>query len=127
GATALHCAVRAGSSELVDMLIKVGADLSVADSWGSLPLHLAKFCHDDTDLIKLCLQPGIDIDVREKGLGQTALAFAAKMNYVRGVEFLLERGSDLEATDDYGDIALFVSVLGRAPKSIEILLSRGAE
>ncbi|KAA0170630.1 hypothetical protein FNF28_01392 [Cafeteria roenbergensis] len=59
--------------------------------------------------------------------GVTALIVAAEHGHKDTVELLLDRGADLEATDDDGSTALVFAASGGHKDTVELLLDRGAD
>jgi ankyrin repeat protein len=95
---AYHCRI-----EAVKYLIHKGADINNAtgyadygDSGGGLrPLHMAA-SSGCTEVIKLLLDAGADIDVRANERRGAALAMAAYAGHSKSVKYLLERGADVD-------------------------------
>lgn len=73
-------------------LHRLGADMQAIDRSENTILHLAGKYHD-TDVLKLCLGYGMDINSRNK-LGYTPLMLACEANYAPNVVLLMENGAD---------------------------------
>ena len=89
GSTPLGWAAMAGRAELVERLLKHGADPSVAAEKGSYPLHMACWNGDHGEVVEHLLAAGARAGERD-GRGRTALQVARNADG-------LERGSAAEA------------------------------
>ncbi|KAJ7625737.1 hypothetical protein FB45DRAFT_1030073 [Roridomyces roridus] len=114
GLTALHAAVKAGSTEIVAMLLAAGADpRSVLGMDNFQPLHLAVF-DDRLDILGLLLDH------------ETALHHACAVGRSKTVRVLLERGADTESVGEYGT-ALGYALRARHLEVMGMLLEHGAK
>jgi ankyrin repeat protein len=101
GATALLVAAAFGKGEVVKELIKMGADVNVADKKGLTPLMYAvRYC--DLPTVQALLHASrTRIDVRSDD-GATALLLAASYGRADVVELLIGMGADLNIADKAG-------------------------
>ncbi|EUC33815.1 hypothetical protein COCCADRAFT_95045, partial [Bipolaris zeicola 26-R-13] len=99
GRTLLHIAANNGQYEIVEWLLSLGADPSVADKEGWMPLHLAATA--DLATAKLLYQAGADVHAYNNQ-GCTVLRIAASQGQREIVEWLLLLGADPHATDENG-------------------------
>ena len=115
GQTPLHCAVVIGHKDIVEFLLAKGAHVDAGDNAGRTPLHYAvgagknrtpKAGH--TDVVLLLLDKGDKINTKDKW-GWTPLHYAVCMANKAMVELLVNRGADLNATNDRGRTALSVA------------------
>ena len=60
----------------------------------------------DTEMVKLFLIGGMDVNVRLKGSGDTALMRAANVGHLDTVKLLMDHGADIGLTNDKGETAL---------------------
>lgn len=60
GATALHCAAVAGAAEVVDLLVRAGADLGARDEAGYTALHIAAE-RGDAAVVKVLVRAGAEV------------------------------------------------------------------
>jgi hypothetical protein len=95
GITPLHLAVATDQTDIADLLITHGADVSAASSSGFTPLHWAA-SRDNVDIIRLLLNAGGNVNARAQR-DITPLHLAVQKNAVRAVRALLEAGADVAA------------------------------
>jgi ankyrin repeat protein len=124
GQTALHWACESSANvDSIKFLLDYKADPNAVDNHGDSPLHLA--CDKGKlEVSKLLLSRGAVIDKRDAS-GRTPLARAAvNGNYPELVDFLLERGADVNAVDHNGN-----SIVGLCSKEpiLNKLLNHGAK
>ena len=96
GLRPIHCAVRMGIIELVELLIQHGADVNAADVVGNRPLHEA-VCHD-LNIVQLLVQNGAKLNVQNI-YGETPLHVAVEHQQPEVCMFLLNAGADIRLTD----------------------------
>lgn len=72
GITALHTAICATQAEVVEFLIKVGADVNAMDADGWTPLHCAASCNN-LDFVRMLVEHGAAIFLRTNSDMETAL------------------------------------------------------
>lgn len=59
-------------------------------------------------------------------LTTTALHIATRYNYIELMEFLLDKGSNIDTRDNKNRTALYMAVTSKSSKGLELLLNRGA-
>uniref|UniRef100_A0A672TJH3 Ankyrin repeat and SOCS box containing 13 n=1 Tax=Strigops habroptila TaxID=2489341 RepID=A0A672TJH3_STRHB len=91
--------LNSGSSECVQLLIDVGANLEAHDCHFGTPLHVA-CAREHLDCAKLLLKAGANVNAAK--LHETALHHAAKVKNVDLVEMLIEFGGNIYARDNRG-------------------------
>jgi len=91
----LQVAISCGNTELVDVLLKAGADINGHTRDTPPPLVLAAGNADDKDgrLFDALLGQGADLNVGEELTGETALTRAADRGHLAVVQIVLSRGS----------------------------------
>ena len=104
GWTPLHIAVAAGRTEMVGLLLNLGADIEAKTYNGcNTPLHVAIMASDSTDVASLLIDRGADIEARFGsmllGMGLhigpfTPLHVAIGLNHPEITMLLLDRGAD---------------------------------
>ena len=87
GYTALYWAVFSNHTDVVDELLRNGADVNVRNSYDWTPLHAA--AHNNTDMMKVLLQHGAEPTIRNNR-GETALDVARMFNGEEAIQRLLE-------------------------------------
>ncbi len=150
GNTPLHIASRKLNSYLLGVLIRAGADYTIAndlgetvksqekkwksdfslmknidinakDSEGWTALHLAAV-KGDRDGVKKLIKMKSDVNTRASH-GNTPLYDAAD---AKVVEILLGAGAKIDALDDYGETALMAAAQFSDPEKAKVLISHGA-
>ncbi len=61
--TPLHTTAEKGSTEVVRLYIKMGADIMARDNNGRTPLHCAAEKRENEEVIRLLVESGADINV----------------------------------------------------------------
>jgi len=95
GVTALMASAYVGAAELVDDVLRRGADLEARDASGYTALMYATNGGREA-IVRALLDAGADVDAPDRR-GSTPLMFAAQLGSTRVVEWLLGRGADAGA------------------------------
>jgi ankyrin repeat protein len=123
--TPLLLAVYDGNVQRVSALIKAGANVRAANSFGATPLAEAALI-GNTDIISLLLKAGAD----PKGVnadGQTALHSVARTGNIEAAKLLLKAGANIEARETWGgQTPLIWAAAQNQPAMIRFLISKGA-
>lgn len=82
---------------------------------------------NDVALARLRLDEGESVDTGEGDYHGPVLMIAAHLGHVAIVDLLLDRGANLEATDDLGQTSLMIAARYGQPEVVGHLLDRGAE
>lgn len=98
GASALSYAVFIGDTEAVRMLLEAGANVNIRDSLGRPFLNNVVQVQDNSDVICLLLNAGVDIDAQDP-IGTTALIQAARAKNSVAIDLLIEYGADATIFD----------------------------
>ncbi len=93
GYTPLHLASRAGSREVVDVLVAQGADVDAYTATGVTALHFAADA-DAAAVAAALLAGGADVDARDDFSQRTPLMFAAVRGADAAARVLLDAGAD---------------------------------
>jgi ankyrin repeat protein len=91
--TPLHIAARLGPLEMVELLLKMKADVNATAYNGFTPLHLT----EAKDIAALLIRAGADLDKRDNW-GKTPLQAAAQRGLAPVVEAILESGYPCDLT-----------------------------
>lgn len=97
----LHYMVLSKSKEGVALLLDYGADPNLPDSEGSTPLQTA-ISFPDLEIIRLLVEGGADITVRDLKYGNTLLHDALIAGHEDTAQFLLDCGIDPDARNNLG-------------------------
>jgi len=123
----LFYAIRTGASlEAIEILLENGADIFITDSDGIGAIDVAiKFKRED--IVKLCIDKGVDLNSTKRKSGITPLLLASCFNNIDIVNLLLENGADINATDKSGMGAKdYARKLGQK-RVVEFLEKNGAK
>ena len=126
GATALHWAVFRSDKEMVDLLLRAGANPKAANRDGSTPLWLASI-NGDAAIIEALLKAGADAN-EKLPLGRTPLMAAARTGNVDAMKVLLDHGADVNAKETLRGTTplMWAADEGHAP-AIQLLIQHGAD
>ena len=101
GLTPLYLAIRCGGrDEIIEILLKNGADVNEAHEMGWTPLHIVAF-YNQTNEIKILLEGGADPN-KASEKGKTPLHLAAYNASKEVFQVLLDGGADPEMKDVFG-------------------------
>ncbi|XP_050423467.1 death-associated protein kinase 1-like [Adelges cooleyi] len=110
GQTALHLASARGIHNIVDILLKKGANVSSVDLNGNTPLHLASR-NGHVSIIKILLNKKPEISVNQNYNGDTALHIACRYGFLKCVAKLVENHiMTIEITNHNLDTPLSVAI-----------------
>lgn len=82
---------------------------------------------DDVELARVRLDEGDDVNTGEGDYHGPLLKIAAELGYLEIVDLLLDRGADIEATDDLGQRPLLSAARYGRTEIVRRLLDRGAD
>jgi ankyrin repeat protein len=126
GATPLHMAVLGGQTEIVELLVAKGADVNIKSRNGKIPLQMA-FEKDAPDIVEVFIKQGLAINSNINQYGRTLLHEAAIMGKIKIANFLIDKGSVIEAKDKNGKSPLDFALICDQQKVAELLISKGAK
>ncbi len=101
--TPLFLASQAGHADVMEALIKGGADPKAADPAGTTPLMEAA-ASGHTDAVQVLLDHGVDVNAKESVRGTTAVMFAAAADRAAVITLLAQHGADLKQTTKVVDL-----------------------
>ncbi|OGO91640.1 MAG: hypothetical protein A3F10_02455 [Coxiella sp. RIFCSPHIGHO2_12_FULL_42_15] len=137
GATALLYATEKNYKNVVNMLLKYGADIFLClretseyhirfkAREGDSPLHIA-IRLGYKDIVKDFLR-NRNIDVNAEVEGTTPLRIAAEMGHAEIVELLIESGVDINRRSPCGATALLLAVEKNHKRVVNVLIRHGAD
>jgi ankyrin repeat protein len=135
GTALMFCYSNDIDDRIIELLLSFGPNLEVQDKKGKTVLFYALGRAKDYDSlhwIEYLFKNGPGPNVNHKNeMGSTPLHSAARMGYLDGVEFLVEKGADVNAVnnDGYGYTPLVINILKDEPDEdiIKFLLEKGAK
>ena len=108
--------------EKIKELIKSGADIKSTDSeLGASVLHIAS-ATDNIDLAKLCLDNGVDVDVKDNS-EFTPLLWAVSYNSPKVLKFLIDSGANTNAKGNDGRSSFELAKSEDSKDALKILSS----
>ncbi len=126
GTTALHWAVRQNDVELVERMLRAGADVNAANRYGVTPLQLAAV-NGDAKLLERLLDAGGDANAAGTD-GETLLMTVARGGHVEAARLLIERGAEVDAREAWhGQTALMWAAAQGHPAMLRELIAHGAD
>lgn len=125
GRTPLIVALQQGKTDIVEMLIGLGANLSLTDAWGRTPLLVATQLKN-TDAIRLLLARGVNVDMANQNDITPLIAAAQTANH-EAMKLLLRAGASVDKTDNLGWSALMWAASRNDGAAVKLLLDKGAD
>ncbi len=126
GTTALHWAAHNNDADLLDRLIRAGADAKAKNEFGATPMSEAAFVGNTAVMEKL-LKAGADPDSPSAD-GQTALMVVARTSNVEAAKLLLDHGAHVNAKENQKDqTALMWAAAESQPSMVDLLVAHGAD
>jgi ankyrin repeat protein len=125
GATALYVAAARADTDLVERLLRAGADADASLLSGETPLMVASN-RGRLEVAKLLLEYGADPNAKETSGGQTALMWAAAAQHPEVVEVLTKHKADVNARSNTEFTALMFAAQQGNALIAEQLIKRGA-
>lgn len=134
--TALIMATRDGNEDMVEILLKAGANVNIQNIAGTTPLKMAKWAmvHWGRGSIKILdmLRAAQDTEVRKnitqnKEAAEKKFLEAVEDGKAALVQSLIASGVDINAKDKFGDTALMMATRNGETAMVELLLNAGAD
>ncbi|KAL8921174.1 MAG: hypothetical protein Q9172_004170 [Xanthocarpia lactea] len=122
-ATPLHEAAGRGHTDVVEILLKHGADLDATDNYGNKAFYRAVE-EGHANVIKLLLERGSQVSESPEGC-HTPLSASVSHAHEDVVRLLLENGADAERNTDWGKSALEEAMENGNHEIAELLRKHG--
>lgn len=131
GNSPLHTAIIASHDDVIEFLIKNGADLTIVDNDGESPLHvILRDSLPNRKILQLLIDSGADLKATDKE-GNTPLHTAIQVAHPdhKLIQFLIECGADLTAINNAGNTPLHTAIQVLRPDHglIQLLIESGAD
>eukprot|EP00457_Paulinella_chromatophora_P008257 gb/GEZN01008288.1/.p1 GENE.gb/GEZN01008288.1/~~gb/GEZN01008288.1/.p1 ORF type:complete len:440 (-),score=67.46 gb/GEZN01008288.1/:89-1408(-) len=126
-ATVLHHAAWVGHTDIIRMLVRLGADLEAKDVHGRTPIAGAVW-RARLPAMRLLVQLGADVDSHDDddGTGTTALGLAAENGSVESVRVLIrELGATVDAEEADGSTPLIDAAWAGHLEVVKVLVEEG--
>ena len=126
GTTALHWAAHNGDADLVDRLIKAGANVNAKNEFGSTPLIEAALANS-TPVIESLVKAGADVDATYVD-GETVLMILARSTNVKAAKLLMDHEANVNAVESQKQqtALMWAAAQGQAP-IVRELIAHGAD
>ena len=126
GTTALHWAVQKDDVDLVERLIKAGANVNAKNDYGSTPMSEAAI-NGDVAILDRLLKGGANVESPNAD-GQTALMVIARTNNVEAAKLLISRGANVNAVEQWKEqTALMWAAASAQPAMVKVLVDAHAD
>lgn len=122
----LFDAVSKGDAHRIQSLLRDGCDLNQLNANGMSVLALAAK-KGRTDIVKLLLEHGADVNLTMTYYGWTALTYAVNNGHLETVKILLNYHADVNAKAHRGKTALLLAADRGYLEIVEVLLKHGAD
>ena len=126
GTTALHWAVREDDVEMVDLLIRAGANVKAANRFGATPLSLAA-TNGNGAIVEKILAGREDANAVVSVTGDTAFMIAARTGKTDAIESFLKHGADVNKTNHDGQTALMWAASAKNAAAVKLLTEHKAD
>jgi ankyrin repeat protein len=125
GTTPLHWAVQRDDEEMVELLIRAGANVRAANRYGVEPLAIA-VVNGHAGNLKRLLDAGADANV---GLSpdETPIMTAARTGNVETLKLLIAHGAQINAQDKRGQTPLMWAAARNNGEAVRMLVESGAD
>ena len=128
GVTPLMIASYHGNIRIATLLLQARANINQLNKDGYTALKEA--CLSETplnDLVRLLIEYGANINIKDTELHRTALMNAAQRGHTSIVQYLLEQGAPVDTQDVNGATSLGIASEFGHPETVRVLLDYGAD
>jgi len=126
GLTPLHWAAKTGDVEIARLLISKGARVKAKKYCRTTLMQIAAV-RGDIDLAELLINNGANVDGSDNDHKGTPIHGAASGGKTEMVKFLIGKGANVRAKDEYGSTPLHDAAYRGSTEIVGILLHNGAE
>ena len=124
-ATPLMYACMNGSVEIVDYLVRHGAQINIGDDEGTTPLMYA-ITGSNIGCVEYLLKHGVDVNMRQDDK-VTALICACLMDNLEITKLLVNKGTEINAQEEKGFFPLGIASQNGNLELAEYLIKNGAQ
>jgi len=126
--TPLHYAVCHGRYDMVEILLRSGADIEgEARGLGDTPVAAAA-SENETEIMRLLLNAGANPNMTDTDTESTPLILAAsKFDSIQIMRMLLNSGADIDGEDPDGRTALWWATFSGQKENAKFLIEAGAD
>ena len=125
GGTPLHRASFTGDLNIVEYLVKAGADIESKDKRGNTPLERAIF-KGKLSIVKYLIKEGADVNA-PSNCGSTPLSASCCYGPFEAAKILIEHGANVDAANQYGTTPLYWALRKNHWKTAQLLIEHGAD
>ncbi len=127
GNTITGVALTNDNPELINILVKNGADVNDRAHRDRTPLMLACWHNASLKMIEALIKNGADVNAKDEG-GMTALMRAVDSHKdIKVIELLLKNGADVNAVNRRGESVFTQALLNDKKEIAQILFDNGAD
>nr|XP_054771558.1 ankyrin-1-like [Lytechinus pictus] len=125
GFTPLYLASKFGHLDVVECLVRHGADLNKATSDGDTPLCISS-TNSYLDVVECLVSSGAEVN-KSAEYGWTPLHVASQNNHINIVKYLIAEGANIDAEDDKGRSSIYLASKNGHLDIVECLVNAGAD
>lgn len=126
GERPIHYAVKYNSMEILELLVRNGADYHAVNRYGDSILHYAAFRLKPPMFIEYFYESGFDMNVQNEHK-ETPLMRAVSQNNEAVFKYLVNVLDNFDQVDVFGFTALNLSIYRGLPEFAKILILKGAK
>jgi hypothetical protein len=121
----LHCAAALGNTNMIRVLLGLGAALNSSDFQGCTPLHHAAR-HGQCDSVRMLVEAGADVMALDNS-ERPPLHVCAGRGHTDTVKLLISYGADVNWRNELGDTAMTAAACWGMSDTITALVAAGAD
>lgn len=125
GNTCLHIVAAEDNTDLLELLVKKGADVDWKGRLQGTPLGTS-LAHNKPKAAEWLIQKGADVRMGDSN-GKTPLLHASTWGHTKIISALLAKGADLFVVDTAGDQPIHSAARNGRKEAVALLLAKGAE